>query len=104
MVLPSSSIKILGKLIQSLTSYERTSKHTIKQDCYFIYILAWEPSAFQVNKRYSRRLPALDFNGKLNFCYKSRSTQLRLSNLIQEHSRGSPELTNQNLRKKTSNG
>ena len=34
--------------------------HENKQDYYFIYILAWEPSAAKVTKSYSRRLPALE--------------------------------------------
>ena len=39
-----------------------------------------------------------DFTGKLNFRYQSRSTQLRILKPSLEHSRGSSEFPNKNLR------
>ena len=40
-------------------SYDRTSKQTESTTLY-IYILVWEPSAANVTKSYSRRLPTLE--------------------------------------------
>ena len=59
--------------------------------------LAWEPSVAQVtSSSYYRRLPALDLIMIVAiFPFKSRPTQLRISN---QHSRGSPEFPNKNLR------
>ena len=66
---------------------------------HIIKLIACEPSAAQVTKSSSRRLPHLnDFTEKLNFRYKSRSTLLRVSKLSLEHSRGSPEFIYQNFR------
>ena len=53
----SSPVKILGKSVNGFLRYDRTNKQT-NRDYYFIYILAWEPSAAQVTKSYSSRLPA----------------------------------------------
>ena len=56
-------------------SYDRKYKQT-NIDYYFVYVLAWEPSAAQVTHSYSRRLPALGRKFTiLTFSpYKSRPT------------------------------
>jgi len=66
----------------------------------FIYILAWEPSASQVTKSYSCRLPALErFYRETKFSLlKLTQSWLRISKPSWEHSRGSPEFSHQSLR------
>ena len=69
--------------------------------CINLYIkLACEPSAAQVTYIVTTAVyPQLDdFTGKLTFRYKIRPTQLKSQNQAIEHSRGSPEDPNQNLR------
>ena len=86
------------KLYTSPFNPNTTQLEVRDQSNFFIYPKSSKVA--QVTHSYSRRLPALgvDFTEKLNFTNKSRLTQLRISNPSIEHSRGSPEFLNQNLR------
>ena len=65
---------------------------------YYIYKQAWKSSAAQVSKSYSLRLPAFErFYRETEFSL-IKVDPLNLESQNQEHSRGSSEFPNQNLR------